>query len=183
MDAGLGYNNPIEQVLDEAKRVFPGRRIACVISIGTGLARVIKFPSSPKTSPLKLIETLKDMATESDRTAERVQRRFRNTKDTYLRFSVDRGLEDIGLEEWKNLGKVRTYTTGYLQQEPVSSCIDTVVAALLGSKARPGEGGDGSTARVQISGAQRQPQLLEWRPNGPIPSFPLTVEAISGTST
>ncbi|KAM7208430.1 Acyl transferase/acyl hydrolase/lysophospholipase [Rhypophila decipiens] len=189
LDAGLGYNNPIEQVIEEARLIFPGRRIACVVSIGTGLARVIKFPSFPKTSPLKLIGALKKMATESDTTAERVRKRFRNTKDTYLRFSVDRGLDDIKLEEWENLGEVRTYTTGYLKQDTVSSRIDTVVMALLASKVGPGQ--RDSTALVQIcgsqsaeiDGSQRQPQMLEWRPNRPIPSFPLSVEVIAATST
>lgn len=56
------------------------------------------------------------MATESETTAEKMQRRFRDVKNTYFRFSVDRGLEDIGLEEWKKLPKVRTFTTEYLRQ-------------------------------------------------------------------
>ncbi|KAK3314374.1 acyl transferase/acyl hydrolase/lysophospholipase [Apodospora peruviana] len=158
LDAGLGYNNPVEQVLEEARLVFPGRRIACVVSIGTGLARVIKFPSSPKTSPLKLVEALKKMATESDTTAERVQKRFRNIKDTYSRFSVDRGLEDIELEEWENLGKVRTYTTGYLEQDTVSSCIDMVVMALLESKDGPSQGDEAGL--VQISGLQSAEMMV-----------------------
>ncbi|KAK0709373.1 acyl transferase/acyl hydrolase/lysophospholipase [Lasiosphaeria miniovina] len=189
VDAGLGYNNPIEQVLEEARLVFPGRRIACIVSIGTGLARVLKFPPSPRTNPLKLIEALKTMATESDTTAERVQKRFQNIKDTYLRFSVDRGLNDIKLEEWENLGEVRTYTTGYLEQDTVSSCIDTVVVALLASKAGQGQGESTTQAQisgsqsVEMGGSQRQPQMMRWRPDRPIPSFPLRIEAIADTST
>ncbi|CAK7207974.1 hypothetical protein SEUCBS139899_010808 [Sporothrix eucalyptigena] len=103
VDGGLGYNNPIEQVLEEACRIFPKRKVACIVSIGTGLARVIRFPSSPKASPFKLVDALTKMATESDTTAERVQVRFRDTQDTYFRFSVDRGLDNIDLAEWKNL--------------------------------------------------------------------------------
>src|SRR5690606_34931883 len=41
---------------------------------------------------------------------------FQNANGTYFRFSVDRGVQDIGLEEWKELSKVRTFTTGYLNQ-------------------------------------------------------------------
>ncbi|KAK3935635.1 acyl transferase/acyl hydrolase/lysophospholipase [Diplogelasinospora grovesii] len=181
VDGGLGYNNPIEQVLDEARRVFPGRKVACVVSIGTGLARVITFPDSLKTNPLKLINALKCMATESDTTAER-------NKDTYFRFNVDRGLNHIQLEEWENLGQVRTYTTGYVEQDTVSSHFDTVVTALLASKARPAQ--DGSTALVQISGShsaemggsQGQPQMLPWRrPTGSLPNFHLSVEDCATT--
>src|ERR1700690_2286849 len=37
VDGGLGCNNPIRQVLEEAEIAFgPGRRIACIVSIGTG---------------------------------------------------------------------------------------------------------------------------------------------------
>jgi hypothetical protein len=31
---GMGYNNPTEQVLQEAERVFPARHVACVIRGG-----------------------------------------------------------------------------------------------------------------------------------------------------
>lgn len=107
------------------------------------------------------------MATESDTTAERVQKRFRNIKNTYLRFNVDRRLDDIKLEQWENLGEVRTYPTGYMELDIVYSCIDTVVMAFLASKARPGQGD--SSSLVQISGSQssemggssqRRPRML-----------------------
>ncbi|KAJ7178835.1 hypothetical protein C8R43DRAFT_871497, partial [Mycena crocata] len=35
IDAGMGRNNPADQVLSEARQMFPGRAIACRISIGT----------------------------------------------------------------------------------------------------------------------------------------------------
>jgi len=92
VDGGLGYNNPVELAL-EARRLFPGRKVACVVSIGTGVARIIEFPDSPTTSLVKLVKALKKMATESDTTAEKMHGRFANAKDTYFRFSVDRGLQ------------------------------------------------------------------------------------------
>ncbi|KAH8683638.1 acyl transferase/acyl hydrolase/lysophospholipase, partial [Ilyonectria robusta] len=189
VDGGLGYNNPIEQVLEEASRIFPGRKVACVVSIGTGLARAIQFPASPKTSPTKLISALTKMATESDTTAEKVQKRFREIKGTYFRFNVDRGLSGIKLEEWENLGDVRTYTTGYMQQDTISSHIDAVVTSLLASKAVPGQ--DDSTALVQVStshsvemgSSEGRPQMLPWKlPTGPYPDFHLNIETLSMTS-
>ncbi|KAL6414269.1 kinesin light chain [Ilyonectria robusta] len=188
VDGGLGYNNPIEQVLEEASRIFPGRKVACVVSIGTGLARAIQFPASPKTSPTKLISALTKMATESDTTAEKVQKRFREIKGTYFRFNVDRGLSGIKLEEWENLGDVRTYTTGYMQQDTISSHIDAVVTSLLASKAVPGQ--DDSTALVRVStshsvemgSSEGRPQMLPWKlPTGPYPDFHLNIETLSMT--
>ena len=187
VDGGLGYNNPIEQVLEEAKRVFPGRRVACIVSIGTGLKSAIRFPTSPKTSPVKLIDAVVKMATESDTTAERVQVRFGKTKDTYFRFSVVRDLDEIDLAEWKNLHKVRTYTTGYMRQSTVSSRIDAVVKALLASKVEIAP--DGYSSLVPVSGrfregsSQERSRMLPWSTEDAIPNFPYKTEDLARTST
>lgn len=189
VDGGLGYNNPVEQVLEEAGRIFPGRKVACVVSIGTGVASVIAFPDSPKTSPVKLINALKNMAAESDTTAEKIQRRFQNVKDTYFRFNVDRGLQRIRLEEWKELSNVRTFTTEYLHQHMISERINKVVRALLASKVVSQEG---SNRLIQFSGgssgetvgSQGLPRTLQWRPNerSTIPSFRYTTEQLASQS-
>ncbi|KAL6408074.1 kinesin light chain [Ilyonectria robusta] len=183
VDGGLGTNNPIELVLEEARRVFPGRKVACVVSIGTGVADAITFPSSPKTSPVKLLNALKNMATESEATAEKIQVRFRHLKDTYFRFNVDRGLQDIGLEEWKELSRVRTYTDGYMKLDVVSEQIDKVVRALLVSKLV--DSGT-SPAMIQlpqfapgnVGSSQQPPRTLEWQPALPLPSFLNTTEQL-----
>src|SRR5438046_1431206 len=36
VDAGLGFNNPTEEVIDEAHQLWPGKPIGCILSIGTG---------------------------------------------------------------------------------------------------------------------------------------------------
>lgn len=187
VDGGLGYNNPVEQVLEEASRVFPGRKVGCVVNIGTGVASAIAFPTSPKTSPVKRIVALKNMATESDTTAERMHRRFQNVEDTYFRFSVDRGLQGIGLEEWKELPNVRTFTTGYLNQHAVSTQVNTVVTALLASKL---VGAEGSNRLIQLLGgssgvgsSQDLSRRLEWLPKErSTPSFRYTIEQLATQS-
>lgn len=52
IDGALRYNNPVRILYDEAKSEWPGRSIACIISIGTispvkkeGGDPVIHFPS------------------------------------------------------------------------------------------------------------------------------------------
>ncbi|KAJ6439011.1 hypothetical protein O9K51_08415 [Purpureocillium lavendulum] len=185
VDGGLGYNNPVEQVLEEARRLFPGRKVACIVSVGTGVARVIEFPGSPKTSLVKLIKALKKMATESDTTAEKMHRRFADTKDTYFRFSVDRGLQGIGLEEWKELPKVRTFTTEYLKQHLVSDQVNKVVKAILAAKLTSQES---STALIQLpnpvakddESLQGSHRSLEWRPQGGLwPHFHYTTDQLA----
>lgn len=188
VDGGLGYNNPVEQLLEEARRVFPGRKVACVVSIGTGVANVITFPESPKSSPLKLIKALKKMATESDTTAEKIHGRFRDVQDTYFRFSVDRGLQGIGLEEWKELSKVRTFTTEYINQQVVSEQLNKVVKALLASKI---DNTEASTALIRLPqptsgniGGSQEPRTLQWRmaKGTSLPSFLSTTEQLASHS-
>src|ERR1700761_2607402 len=50
IEPGIGSNNPITQVCQEAKLIFPGRHIAAIISIGCGQASTISTPkqSSPE---------------------------------------------------------------------------------------------------------------------------------------
>src|SRR5271170_4966351 len=42
-DGGTGWNNPAEEALAEAHNKWPGRKIACLISIGTGLQGALQF--------------------------------------------------------------------------------------------------------------------------------------------
>src|ERR1700761_3450745 len=40
----IGCNNPINQAVQEASLVFPHRKIACIVSIGSGQASTIRMP-------------------------------------------------------------------------------------------------------------------------------------------
>jgi len=44
IDGGVGRNNPIMQVFEEAELVFPNGHVACAISIGTGQAKTTAIP-------------------------------------------------------------------------------------------------------------------------------------------
>src|SRR6266481_4925080 len=44
VDGGMGCNNPVQQVLQEAELMFPDRHVACIVSIGTGQAQMIGIP-------------------------------------------------------------------------------------------------------------------------------------------
>ena len=74
-------------------------RTACFVSIGTGHPgnksvndRVDKF----------LMETLRDIATETETTARKSENKWAQQmeNETYFRFNVDHGLDDVGLEEY-----------------------------------------------------------------------------------
>ena len=93
VDGATGLNNPVEQVLEEAKSIWPDAiqkgRIQCLISVGTGVPDLKDFGDNLK----EVVETLKEIATETENT----ERRFYGTHellgigDRYFRFNVHKG--------------------------------------------------------------------------------------------
>ncbi|EPS38438.1 hypothetical protein H072_7827 [Dactylellina haptotyla CBS 200.50] len=102
IDAGLGCNNPTKQLLDEAERFYEADYpISCIVSI------------------------------DCESTAEEIEKRFKNNKDTYFRFSVDQGLQDIKLGEWDKLSTVLTHTLEYTRKFATGERIDRAVKTLI----------------------------------------------------
>lgn len=138
IDAGIGHNNPVKQVHQEALRIFPqNRKISCIVSIGTGQTAPVVCDDTKlknKFLHLSVIEAIAKVVTDCEKTAEEMELYFRDSKDQYFRFNVDRGLDQICLQEWDKLNEVRTYTNGYLRTSQVSTQIDKVVTALVASK-------------------------------------------------
>ena len=137
MDAGLGCNNPVKHVVGEAARVFgEDTQVACIISIGTGQSGSVGYakPNAfQKWLPTSLISVLEKIATDSGKTAEEMESKYKSVPGIYQRFDVDRGLENVSLDEWKRLGEVRLYTKNYTKLELIDKRVDLVVDALTGA--------------------------------------------------
>ncbi|KAI2608804.1 FabD/lysophospholipase-like protein [Hypoxylon fragiforme] len=122
IDAALGYNNPCEVLIDEAKKLFPdiSESQLRVISIGSGLGDAVTIRDS-RTSILRALKTI---ATTSKKAADRLAIRYGDT-NCYYRFNVDRGLEDVTLAEWKAYSKISAHTHNYLRENEsyVQSCV------------------------------------------------------------
>lgn len=140
IDAGLGCNNPVKQLIQEAVREFGTERyVGCILSIGTGKPDVtgLKQPGPfQRLLPSDLIKVLQDIATDSETVATELEERYRNFSGLYHRLNVDRGLEDVALDEWERLGEVKSHTMAYLAGHNVSREIDEIVKALVGPSAR-----------------------------------------------
>jgi hypothetical protein len=140
IDAGIGCNNPIQYLVQEAQREFgPERDVACIVSIGTGKPKVAGFKAPGRFQrllPLDFIKVLVSMATESEATASAMQKRYQHCDGLYHRLNVERGLEEVSLEDWEKLGEVTTHTMEYLRDKNISQRIDVIVDALLGNPAR-----------------------------------------------
>ena len=131
IDGATESNNPIERLLEEARRVWKDidGRMGCIVSIGTG-----QSPSTPwGDNTLKVVGTLKALATETEKTENRfrVSHEGRKWKNLYFRFNVERGLEKIGLEEHNKKAELATATRIYLNQrdiqEHIASFLETVL--------------------------------------------------------
>lgn len=137
LDAGLGYNNPIEQVLNEAIREFGSeRRLACIVSLGTGESDATDYERPAffqNIVPVGLVRTLEAITTNAGVVAERYDRLFNNVPGTYFRLNVPRSLGQMALDEWKKLGNVTQLTTGYLNGAKVSKTVDQLVDVLVGT--------------------------------------------------
>ncbi|RSL66014.1 hypothetical protein CEP53_003518 [Fusarium sp. AF-6] len=131
VDGALGANNPVDEVEGEATEIWCSNTgnlqplVKCFISIGTGV---------PSTDAIgdrvdKFLSTLAKMATETEDTAEKFVRRWRQhyREGRYFRFNVDQGLQTVGMKEYKAKGTIEGVTNRYLdsqaQRLPIKRCV------------------------------------------------------------
>ncbi|KAE9379634.1 hypothetical protein N431DRAFT_364884, partial [Stipitochalara longipes BDJ] len=131
VDGALGHNNPIRSLCKEAKQLWPSRNIASIISIGTGVPSSVN--SGPTLKPL--METLKAISTDAERTASQVLQEMEGTygrdQNVYFRFNVQRGLESVRLDEWKKLESIIVATRDYLdgEQRDLQRCVSRIICS------------------------------------------------------
>ena len=100
------------------------------MSIGTGVPSLKPF----KDDVLHIGETLIAIATETEQTAERFRRErpLLDSTGRYYRFNVDRGLEDIGLEEAKKVKEMaaatRRYTATQTVHKQMQACAGSIAS-------------------------------------------------------
>ena len=123
IDAGFGYNNPSEILLQEARAVFPDSEIRSVVSIGTGLGGIVQI----RDTRISILKALKGMAASSQQVADRLDEIY-SEGNIYFPFDVSKGLEDIELSDWKETSRIAAHTRNYLatQQIQIAKCSDTV---------------------------------------------------------
>ncbi|PNH41105.1 hypothetical protein VD0004_g5947 [Verticillium dahliae] len=120
VDGAFGANNPVATLWNQASDIWGDRlrdNLRCLVSIGTGLPAVRPV----RDDALGIWATLKVLATETERTAERFRRdkAYLDDEGRYFRFNVVRGLEDIGLEESKKKAEIAAATGRYVASQDV----------------------------------------------------------------
>ena len=117
VDGALHLNNPISEVINEAKSLWPGAGFKSIVSIGTGWID----PKGLELSQLKIhnvVKTCVDLAINSHKEAQKFVRDDRGKElsqaGVYFRFDVDRGIDTVALDQWQKLDDVDAFTEAYL---------------------------------------------------------------------
>lgn len=132
-DGALSANNPVDEVEGEASNIWHSgdfrHSVKCFVSVGTG---------HPGKQAIKenifefLSKTLRDITTETERTAEKFVARWKNHFDEsrYFRFNVQHGLQSVKLPEYQERGTIEAATFGYLTNQEQKSRMHACVANL-----------------------------------------------------
>ncbi|KAG8845961.1 hypothetical protein FRB91_001287 [Serendipita sp. 411] len=133
VDGGFGCNNPCEQVYEEAQKIWPGREIGVMLSLGTGMPRVLSLENPSyldRLWPKPWIQTLERIATQCQAIHNQMYKK-RELRGKYFRFNVEQGLQTVSLSEWTKLGEVGTHTEQYTRDADVTRKLDVAVEKIL----------------------------------------------------
>jgi predicted acylesterase/phospholipase RssA len=131
IDGGFGHNNPTSLAFEEAKILYPSRAVVLVTSIGSGHPDTIQFPKSLRLT--SITNTMKQIATDCEKTHEENMRRFRVIPSAYFRFNVQQGIQGLKPQQWGKSAEVSAHTNVYLGTEIIKSEL-TAAAKILLSK-------------------------------------------------
>lgn len=134
-DGGTGWNNPAEEAINEAHRIWPRQPIACLVSLGTGLedARQLRDQNGQvkdsfvrklfqRAAPRQAFQiAVAEYCVNSLTSCETVHQRLNEhparhgLADSYFRLNVPQGMSQIGLEEWNKVKDIKSLTTEYME--------------------------------------------------------------------
>lgn len=153
VDGGIGYNNPSEEAIREARRIWPERQIGCLVSIGTGLMEPISVATRKEQfAPLVggVVQKMMPLTAEKLSVAEYCTRlatscqvihthvvehasieKKPQQRARYYRFNVTSGMAHIDLEEVNKINEISQMTDAYLRdperKDAISDCIELLL--------------------------------------------------------
>lgn len=122
---------------NEAKEIWIGtdaRPVGTIVSIGTGHLD----PGCVVKKVHEILKTVVNLATDTERVTqsfwERVEEILTLDRPKYFRFNVERGLERIALDEWKQYKTLMEATNACLADPRVKSEVRACAEALVPSE-------------------------------------------------
>lgn len=144
VDGGFGCNNPCIEVYEEARKIWPNREIGVILSLGTGMPKVLSIDNPSYFDqwwPRPWVQVLERIATQCDATHQEMYRK-RELRGKYFRFNVQQGLQSVSLAEWDKLGEVGTHTEQYMRDADIVPKLNQAVECILAVETDPGVGTD-----------------------------------------
>lgn len=130
IDGGLGCSNPTKWVLDEAAALFPGRKVASVISIGTGHPQTISLTNS------NMAQTLERIAWDCEATHEAIESHFRYHQSVYRRFSVQQGVQNTDSTQFSEIAVVEAHTNAYILRRATDTQLAEAASDLIAAEGK-----------------------------------------------
>ncbi|KAL1672489.1 acyl transferase/acyl hydrolase/lysophospholipase, partial [Schizophyllum commune] len=134
LDAGDAHCNPVFDLLEEARSLYPSRRISYLLSIGAGRASTIDsspsrgFLHQPRLG-LSCLAAMQHLANCCDAIALAFQQQNPELERSYFRFNLDQGVSDGKMNQWEQPEVLKEWTRPYCVA--VQKPLWTVVTSMM----------------------------------------------------
>jgi hypothetical protein len=125
-----GANNPTRELLKEASAIFGKEKlVAQVVSLGCGCSHISSAQTDSDTEGVN--RSVQEMALDCEAVAKELSTRLCDMEE-YLRLNVDRGMENLAMNDWDDLGPIETHTSAYVERAEISETIEASLRRLQG---------------------------------------------------
>jgi hypothetical protein len=117
-----GFDNPMREVLKESQLVFGETTpVSLVLSLGSGQRAQLSNSDHDLTRQSRIL---------CEGVARDLQYQWHGITE-YLRLNIDKGIENVKLDDWSTLGSIETHTDVYLEMTPITKYIDEACQWIL----------------------------------------------------
>jgi hypothetical protein len=125
-----GANNPTRELLKEASAICgKDKLVAQIVSLGSGRSHISSMERSTDTKGAGRL--VLEMAADCEAVATELSTRLCDM-DAYLRLNVERGMENVLMNEWDDLGPIEIHTSAYVETAEISETIEASLQRLRG---------------------------------------------------
>jgi hypothetical protein len=125
-----GAHNPTRELLKEASAIFGKEKLVLqIISLGCGRSRVSSMEKNMGTESIS--RPAQEVVVDCETVANELSTRLCEI-DAYLRLDVERGMENLVMSQWDNLGPIETHTSAYVGTAEISETLDASLRHLQG---------------------------------------------------
>ncbi|KAF7919409.1 uncharacterized protein EAE98_009249 [Botrytis deweyae] len=128
-DGGTTINCPLPEVVNEARRLWNSPQFACIVSLGTGWPANTKVKSGLLGFLGQTVKVLTDAQKKYEEWV-RGNRDDLNIKESYFRFNVEQGMDQLKLDEWAETEEMTALTDSYLGQDKHMNEVERCVKLL-----------------------------------------------------